>query len=506
MGFHCGRSTNTFPTREDVSMTTRRKIIQFGTAAAMFGTGFTKRLDAVASMQAAPLNTPSVESLLNAQGMGPSHKMLLPQPTGPDTPPAPATYDRLPLSWYKAKTQSFKAMLDMRGIQAFLLRNPLNVSYLIGYFHRETERPQATFMNKDDENPWYFYPGLDRDIVKSWWWGDGLAYFDFPDVRGVYPYEGRVATGATNDTFSYMLEGIKKHGLQSKKLAIDGELYPSELAKVNKVFPGVEVVNVGPDLLTMREIKSPEELALWRRAYVYYDRGHAFARDYILTHGTDIYDQEVAVATSMWTSFLLYKDLDLHGGDSNYGVGAEMRYDCRCGPVTSVPHPNQPFFHKIEKNQPIQVDGICRVGGYGGEGYRMFITADAMGKFDPHMIKLWEVSRNCCDIQVEESRAGVTCQSVAEKILKYQVAQGCAQYIYHRPGHGLGTEGHQPPYIALGDTTVLKKGMCFSEEPGLYDLANKVGFNWSDTIVVGEKKGYRMSMVPYSKEYSLLSL
>ncbi len=479
-------------------MSSRRDMIH-NSALALFGSGFMKRVDRVASMQST--SPSSLEQLLNSQGSGPSQKMLLTPPTGPDSPPAPATYDRLPLSWYKAKTQEFKNALNARGIQAFLLRNPLNVSYLIGYFHRETERPQATFMNKDDENPWYFYPGLDRDIVRSWWWGDGLAYFDFPDARGAYPYEGKVFTAPTNDIFTYMLEGLKKHGIQGNKLAIDGELYPSDLAKVQKVFPGVKVVNVGPDLIKMREVKAPEELALWRRAYVYYDRGHAFARDYILTHGTDIYDQEVARATDMWTSFMLYKDLDLHDGESNYGVGAEMKYDCRCGPVTAVPHPNQPFFHKLEKNRSIQIDGICRVGGYGGEGYRMFITADAAGKYDPHMAKLWEVSRNCCDIQVKESKAGVTCQSVAEKILKYQVDQGCAQYIYHRPGHGLGTEGHQPPYIALGDETVLKQNMCFSEEPGLYDLPNKVGFNWSDTIVVGDQKGYRMSMVPYSKEY-----
>jgi Xaa-Pro aminopeptidase len=30
-------------------------------------------------------------------------------------------------------------------------------------------------------------------------------------------------------------------------------------------------------------------------------------------------------------------------------------------------------------------------------------------------------------------------------------------------------EGHQPPWLALGDPTVLEEGMMFSVEPGLYD-------------------------------------
>jgi Xaa-Pro dipeptidase len=104
-------------------------------------------------------------------------------------------------------------------------------------------------------------------------------------------------------------------------------------------------------------------------------------------------------------------------------------------------------------------------------------------------------------MQVEMQKEGVTCSSIAFAIHKYQVAQGVQDYIYHRPAHGEGSEGHQRPYLALGDHTVLKRGMTFSEEPGLFDPQTGVGFNWSDCVVTGAKAGYRMSRVPYSKEY-----
>ena len=48
--------------------------------------------------------------------------------------------------------------------------------------------------------------------------------------------------------------------------------------------------------------------------------------------------------------------------------------------------------------------------------------------------------------------------------------------------------------------------MCFSEEPGLFDPETGCGFNWSDTVVTGLKSGYRMSRVPYSKEYLFIKL
>ena len=83
---------------------------------------------------------------------------------------------------------------------------------------------------------------------------------------------------------------------------------------------------------------------------------------------------------------------------------------------------------------------------------------------------------------------------------------GGQKYIYHRPAHGAGWEGHQLPELSLGDYTMLVKGMCFSEEPGLFDPEGGCGFNWSDTVVTAVKSGYRMSMVPYTKEWCFLKL
>jgi Xaa-Pro aminopeptidase len=78
--------------------------------------------------------------------------------------------------------------------------------------------------------------------------------------------------------------------------------------------------------------------------------------------------------------------------------------------------------------------------------------------------------------------------------------------VYHRPGHGSGSEGHQPPYHALGDYTVLQRGMHFSNEPGLYDPENGFGFNHSNLIVVDQEKGLQLGTAPVSKEWCLLEL
>jgi Xaa-Pro aminopeptidase len=479
----------------------RRKFIKGG-GLAMLGAGFSSRFDRVAAQQKPATLTES----LGSQYHGASEKLLLGPMPGEEGPPQPADTDRLPLSWNRATVKRFFGLLEKENVDAFLVRNPLNIIYLTGYWHSTTERPQAVFMNRKDRDPWFLYPGLDRDLVTSWWFGGGKMYFDFHHGDGAFPHEGKVQQGEKVDLFRFMLEGIRDKGIEGNRIGLDGELYPSEFEKAKKVLPDIEWVNVAETVGEMRQVKTVEELALWRRAYLYFDRAHCFARDYILTHGTDITDYEVGVATELWINDQLYSDLDLAGGDVHHGVGSGVRIGVRAGAVTAYPHPNQPYFNRIGRNMALQVAGIARIGGYGHENYRPYILADSAGGFDPHMQKLWEVSRNCCDMQRDLSVEGVTCSQVAYRIHRYQIEQGVQKYIYHRPAHGAGPEGHQAPYLALGDYTMMRRNMCFSEEPGLYDPEAKCGFNWSDTVVVGKKSGYRMSRVPYSEEWCWIKI
>jgi Xaa-Pro aminopeptidase len=80
-------------------------------------------------------------------------------------------------------------------------------------------------------------------------------------------------------------------------------------------------------------------------------------------------------------------------------------------------------------------------------------------------------------------------------------------YLYQRVAHGEGMEGHQEPYIALGDETLLEENMTFSMEPGLFNPAGGYGYNPSDQVVVGKQSGWVQGSVPnLTKEWALLKL
>ena len=119
---------------------------------------------------------------------------------------------------------------------------------------------------------------------------------------------------------------------------------------------------------------------------------------------------------------------------------------------------------------------------------------------------MWQVVVDTVQMIVEETKPGAVCSEIAYKVHAYQIKQGMQELIYHRPGHGQGQNfvGHQPPFLALGDDTVIEKGMTFSVEPGLYDAQAGIGINPSDRLIVLDDRAVLMSRIPFTKEWSYL--
>jgi Xaa-Pro dipeptidase len=415
--------------------------------------------------------------------------------------PVAADFDRLPLEWYKKTLRKLKERVAEEGVKAILLQNPLNIVHQTGLFHSSTERPFFALIPCDADAIFWYHPGLDRDLVTSWWSTDNEYYFDYLHADGAFPDKGIVQQGATVDLWEWMLSGIKKRGFGEGTIGIDTELAPSAMATVCKVLPKAKFVDISGDCLHLRIRKTPEEIALCQRAMDYFSKIHAFARDLLLEKGTDLYDFDLAQAANSYGMHLVMNDIVTDGRPHN-AVGIEVYIGCRAGIATGYPHPNQQYWKKIEKGDSVQIAGGVTIGGYGGECYRYYQILP----WDSHREKVWQVVTDCVNIQAAESRQGVTCSSVAYKIHQHQVRNGLGHLIYHRPAHGQGMEGHQAPWLALGDYTMLEEGMTFSVEPGLYDPEHGFGYNPSDLLLVMRDRGLLMSSVPYTKEWMILKL
>jgi Xaa-Pro aminopeptidase len=439
-----------------------------------------------------------------AAGSGGNSELLL-QPDPDWLEPAPRAYDRLPLEWHQGRARELKARVAHHGANAIVLSNDQNMVYFTGCFRGSGERSTWAVFRADEEDTLYWYsPGIDRDLVQSWWCTENDYYFCYPHAEGGFPNRGEVGQGPSVDLFEWLLEGLKRRGLSGGTIATDWTLSQEQVVTVRNVAPGTQFVNVQGDCLAMQQVKTPEELALIQRAYGYFDRIHAFARDYILERGTDLTDFELGQALQAYGIELLMKDVR-RDGRPHSAVGIEVTsHYVRAGVASAYPHPNQFFHQKVERGQTVYVNTDIKLGGLGGECYRNYL----IGPWTPEQEHMWEVVAETVQIQEEESKPGAICSDIAAKIHRHQVDAGMAEFIYHRPGHGQGQffSGHQAPFIALGDYTEIRENMTFSMEPGLYDAGRGFGINPSDNLRVTPTRGVRFSGVPFTKEWSFLEL
>ncbi len=93
------------------------------------------------------------------------------------------------------------------------------------------------------------------------------------------------------------------------------------------------------------------------------------------------------------------------------------------------------------------------------------------------------------------ARPGVPAKRVDQAARSVIAEAGYGEYFVHRTGHGLGLEGHEPPWITSTSETVLEPGMVFSIEPGIY-LPGRFGIRLEEIVILREDGPEILSALP----------
>jgi Xaa-Pro aminopeptidase len=119
------------------------------------------------------------------------------------------------------------------------------------------------------------------------------------------------------------------------------------------------------------------------------------------------------------------------------------------------------------------------VGGYHSELERTMIVGEPTREFADYFEAMLAIQQAA----FLALRPGRTCADVEADVRSTVAQLGLAHLTRHHTGHGMGLEGHESPFLDLGDQTVVQPGMVFSIEPGLY-VPGVAGFRHSDTALV----------------------
>jgi len=116
--------------------------------------------------------------------------------------------------------------------------------------------------------------------------------------------------------------------------------------------------------------------------------------------------------------------------------------------------------------------------------------------------------RNIVDIVYQANKAGrnaaapeISAGKIDDAARSVIAGAGYGEYFVHRTGHGLGLEVHEAPYIRGDNSRLLKPGMTFTIEPGIY-LNGRGGARIEDDMVITDDGARSLSTFP--RELTLL--
>lgn len=154
------------------------------------------------------------------------------------------------------------------------------------------------------------------------------------------------------------------------------------------------------------------------------------------------------------------------------------------GAHAAVPH-HETGDAKLKFGDEILIDFGCKVDGYCSDITRTFLFGDdgKHGEFK----KAYAAVLTAHELVKEKLTAGMTGGDGDAIARDYLTAQGYGNYFTHSLGHGIGLNIHEFPFVRRGGKDILKNGMVFSDEPGVY-LAGEYGIRIEDTITLSDGK------------------
>ncbi|HEX9017668.1 MAG TPA: Xaa-Pro peptidase family protein [Anaerolineaceae bacterium] len=160
------------------------------------------------------------------------------------------------------------------------------------------------------------------------------------------------------------------------------------------------------------------------------------------------------------------------------------------GPHSADPHAS-PSDRPLQKGDLLVIDWGAIYHGYVSDLTRTF----AIGEIEPEFHRIYELVKIANQTGRAAGKPGLAAGAVDAAAREVIEDGGYGKFFFHRVGHGIGLEGHEPPYMFGENTLVLKPGMAYTVEPGIY-LPERGGVRIEDDVVVTENGAETLSDLP----------
>ncbi|MEP7059282.1 MAG: aminopeptidase P family protein, partial [Actinomycetota bacterium] len=321
--------------------------------------------------------------------------------------------------------------------------------YLTGYDPMPLERPSLLVI-RPDRPAVLVLPELERRLAHDAI-GDAIELMGWTDAQDPYAVAAALlpATGT---------------------IGVGDKIWGVHVLALQDAVPGARFTSAAPVLGAIRARKDPDELAALRRAA----RG-ADETFRAICSARFLGRREEEVAADL-------ADLLVRNGHSRADftiVGS--------GPNSASPH-HEPSGRTILPRDVVVMDFGGELGGYYSDTTRTVVVGDPPKDFE----HVYRVVQEAQEAACSTAGPGVLAQDVDRAARNIIDQAGFGARFFHRTGHGIGLEVHEPPYIVAGNATRLERGMTFSVEPGIY-LDGQFGVRIEDIVVITEDGADRLN-------------
>jgi len=364
--------------------------------------------------------------------------------------PRSLTGDAKPISAdeRRARMAKVQLLMEQRKTAALLVEPGATLEYFTGIRWRRSERITLAII-----------PAHGELLVVT-------PAFEEPSVRETLQVQGEVRPWDEHESpVDRIIQGLRDRDLVGGVLAAESTTRFFIVDGIRQASNAYDVVSGDPLVRACRMIKSPAELALMQ-----------LANDVTLAALRRVHAQVERGMTSATIGALMDRATIALGGSPEFSL-------VLLNEASAYPHGSQQA-QSVREGSIILMDCGCTVHGYQSDISRTWVFGQASAR----QRKVWATVKRGQQLALETARIDAPVGGIDDAVRSFYEREGWGPGyrlpgLSHRTGHGIGLDGHEPPYLVHGDETPLQAGMCFSDEPGIY-IPGEFGVRLEDCWVM----------------------
>ena len=377
---------------------------------------------------------------------------------------------------YENRLKGLKKIITEKNLDAIILTSMQNISYYSGFLYCSFGRPYACVVTSETST--VVSANIDAGQPGRRCYGNNLIYTDWE----------------RNNYLKAIILLVKN----PKKIGIENDHLTMERHHIMKdTFNNSEIIDIAPETMTQRMIKSDEEIDLIRsgskiaeigaRALIKEIKVGAREIDIAMV-GRDAMEKAIAE---------LHPNSELR--DTWVWFQSGINTDGAHNPVTT---------RKLKKGDILSLNTFPMISGY----YTALERTLFLEEIDDDSLAAWEANVKVHRRGLEIIQPGVKCSDVTLELNELFSQLG---YIHRRTfgyGHSFGLLS--PYYGREGKLefredieTILKPGMVVSMEPMIFIPEGEVGaggYREHDILIVKEKGTENITKYPFGPEHNII--